>query len=170
VKETLNRNMSRTCTICEHPNSLNINEKLITGRSYRSIAKQFSLSDSAVYRHKSHISQALVKAKEAEEIADADSLIEKLKSLQEEALSILKEAREEKDLRTAVLAINSTKGILELQGKLLGELKDNPQINILISPEWTSLRATILQAIEPYPEARVSISRALESKDGSTSK
>ena len=162
--------MSRTCTVCENPNILNINENLIAGQSYRSIAKQFSLSESAVYRHKNHISQTLVKAKDARESVYADSLLDQVKSLMEKALEILAKAEVEDDLRTALIAVREARGGCELLGKLLGELREYPQVNILISPEWVSLRATILQAIEPYPEAKISITKALENlTDGNDS-
>ena len=50
---------------------------------------------------------------------------------------------------------------LELLGKLLGELDDRPQINVLVSPEWHQVRDTLLLALQPYPEARTSVAERL---------
>jgi hypothetical protein len=44
--------MPRKCTVCDHPERHSIDETLVTGAPYRSVAKQFVLSESAVYRHK----------------------------------------------------------------------------------------------------------------------
>lgn len=63
--------MPRVCTVSNHQEREKIDMLLIEGEPYRSIAKQFSLSDAAVYRHKSHINGALIKAKGIKEIAQA---------------------------------------------------------------------------------------------------
>jgi hypothetical protein len=60
--------MPRRCTVCDHPQRHNIDEALVTGAPYRSVAKQFSLSESAVYRHKTeHVPAHLLKARKLEE-------------------------------------------------------------------------------------------------------
>lgn len=57
---------------------------------------------------------------------------------------------------------------IELLAKLLGELDDRPQVNILVSPEWLAVRGAVLDALAPYPEARASVSgRLLALGDGS---
>jgi hypothetical protein len=155
--------MPRHCTVCDHPERGEIDRLLVGGEPYRSIAKQFSLSESAVYRHKSHLSGTLIKAKEAEQVTQADNLLDQIRDLQKKALSILSKAEAAKDYRAATGAIREARGCLELLAKLLGELNERPQINILIAPEWLSLRTVLLEALEPYPEARISVSTALES-------
>lgn len=67
--------MSRHCTICDHSERDGIDKLLVEGEPYRSIAKQFSLFEAAVYRHKSHLNGTLTKAKEAQEMAQADNLL-----------------------------------------------------------------------------------------------
>ncbi len=52
---------------------------------------------------------------------------------------------------------------IELLAKLLGELDDRPQVNVLVSPEWLELRTTIITALDPHPQARESVLRALGS-------
>ena len=59
--------MPRRCTVCDHPEKHRIDETLVTGAPYRSVAKRFGVSESAVYRHKSeHLPAHLLKAKEVE--------------------------------------------------------------------------------------------------------
>jgi hypothetical protein len=75
--------MPRRCTVCDHPERHSIDEALVTGEPYRSVAKRFRLSDSAVYRHKTeHLPAHLLKAKEVEEVAQADDLLEQVRNLQ----------------------------------------------------------------------------------------
>jgi transposase len=63
--------MPRRCTVCDHPERHGINEALVSGESYRSVAKRFGLSGSAVYRHKTeHLPAHLLKAKEVEELVE----------------------------------------------------------------------------------------------------
>jgi hypothetical protein len=59
----------RRCTVCDHSERHTIDESLVTGAPYRSVAKRFGLSESAVYRHKvEHLPAHLLKAREVEEI------------------------------------------------------------------------------------------------------
>ena len=51
---------------------------------------------------------------------------------------------------------------IELLAKLLGELDERAQVNILIAPEWLTLRTAILKALEPYPEARLALAEAVK--------
>jgi hypothetical protein len=155
--------MPRRCTVCDHPERQSIDETLVTGAPYRSVAKRFELSESAVYRHKvEHLPAHLLKAREVEEVAHADDLLEQVKHLQGYALDILERAEKAGDLRTALAAISQARGNLELLGKLAGELDERPVVNLNVSAEWLELRAVIVGALEPHPEARGAVLRALE--------
>ena len=155
--------MPRRCSVCDHPKRHGIDEALVSVAPYRSVAKRFGLSESAVYRHKTeHLPAHLLKAREAEEVAQADDLLEQVKGLQGHALGILERAEKAGDLRTALAAISQARGNLELLGKVAGELDERPVLNLNISPEWLELRAVIVEALEPHPAAHRVIVRALE--------
>ena len=63
--------MPRRCTACDHPERHSIDEALVTGAPYRSVAKRFGLSESAVYRHKTeHLPAHLLRDKEVEELVE----------------------------------------------------------------------------------------------------
>lgn len=148
--------------MCDHPEKHSIDETLVTGAPYRSVAKRFGLSESAVYRHKAeHLPAHLLKAKEAQEVARADDLLDQVRHLQAHALDILERAENAGDLRTALAAISQARGNLELLGKLAGELTESPSVNITVSAEWTKIRATMVEALAPFPEARSAVSAAL---------
>jgi hypothetical protein len=156
--------MPRRCTVCDHPEKHGIDETLVTGAPYRSVAKRFVLSESSVYRHKTeHLPANLLKAREVEEVAQADDLLEQVRHLQAHALDILECAEKSGDLRTALSAISQARGNLELLGKLAGELDERPVVNLNVSPEWLELRAVIVGALEPHPAAHTAVLTALES-------
>src|ERR687896_881628 len=156
--------MPRRCTVCDHPEKHGIDEVLVTGAPYRSVAKRYELSESAVYRHKTeHVPAHLLKAREVEDVAQADDLLEQVRHLQAHALDILERAEEAGDLRTALAAISQARGNLELLGKLAGELDERPVVNLNVSPEWLEIRAVIIAALELHPAAHRAVLRALES-------
>jgi hypothetical protein len=154
--------MPRRCTVCDHTERHSIDEALVSGAPYRSEAKRFGLSESAVYCHKTeHLPSNLLKAREVEEVAYADDLLEQVRHLQTHALDILERAEKAGDLRTALAAISQARGNLELLGKLAGELDERPVVNLNVSPEWLELRAVIVGALEPHSEARGAVLRAI---------
>ena len=128
--------MSRTCTICSHPDLGSIDAALVTGEPYRSIANRFEASSSAVYRHQQdHLPVTLVKAAEAGEVAHADSLRDQLQCLHQKALDILAGAEKAGDLRTALMALQEVRSTMELTAKVTGELvnrRDSPDSQALV--------------------------------------
>jgi hypothetical protein len=159
--------MARKCVVCEHEKINEINEALLAGETYRNIAKRFSVSISSLSRHKNqHIPKAMTKAQEAQEVAQADNLLEQVQNLQAKALSILAKAEASGDLRTALTGIREARACLELLAKLQGELQQEGTVNITLAPEWLELRTVILQSLEPWPEARLAIAQAVKEVEG----
>lgn len=154
--------MPRTCTVCGDPNHAVIDAALVAGTPYRSIAKQYRCSEAAVQRHKAHIPAELAQAQAAQDVAQADDLLAQVRALHTKALAILSTAEADGDLRTALAGIREARGCLELLAKLLGELDDRPQVNVLVSADWQALRTVLLLALLPYPEARLAVVEALE--------
>lgn len=105
----------------------------------------------------------MAQAQEAKEVSQADSLLDRLLTLSQETAAILKEARagEEKDNELALKAIARAEKQIELQARLLGELKETATVNVLVMPEWYHVRTLLLEALTPYPQARVAVALAL---------
>jgi hypothetical protein len=74
---------------------------------------------------------------------------------------VLTKAENADDLRAAVAAIREARGCVELLGKLAGQLQDAPTINVIMSSEWLVIQASVLQALEPHPDARLAVAHAL---------
>jgi len=155
--------MPRTCTVCAHASRGEIEHALVAGESFRNIAERFGTSLAALHRHKGeHLPAKLVMAREVEDVREALDVVKQLKAINAASLAILKEARDQGKPSTALQAIDRIQKQIELQAKLLGELDERPQVNVLISPEWLELRAVIVGALEPHPDARGAVLKALE--------
>jgi hypothetical protein len=156
--------MPRSCSVCEHDLSHEINVALVQpGASNRRIASQYGLTERAIRNHRTeHIPELLLKASQATEVARADELLAQVEELRLKAMGVLEEAEEAHDHRTILAAIDRASKQLELLARLLGELNEQPVVNLHISPEWVELRTAIVVALEPHPDARDAVVRAIE--------
>ncbi len=155
--------MPRRCTVCDHDQREEIDRALVAGGAFRHIASRFGTSTTALQRHRSeHLPAKLLKAREKEDVREALDVVKQLKAINATSLGILQEARAEGEPDRALRAVDRIHKQIELQAKLLGELDESPRVNVLVSPEWLELRTVIVGALEPYPDARGSVLRALE--------
>ena len=152
--------MPRVCTVCVSPARAAIDEALATrSDSFRTIADRFRLSKTALIRHKAdHLPAHLAKAAEAEAVTSASSLLEQMLDLQRRTLAILNTPDNQ---RVAVAAISQARQNIELLAELTGKLAVQPTINVLVSPQWISVRAVLLEALGPFPEARAAVAGRL---------
>jgi hypothetical protein len=128
----------------------------------RRIAAQRDVTERAVRNHKAnHLPATLVKAQDAQEVAEADDLLAQVRGLQIRTLSILEAAEGASQHRTALSAIKEARSNLELLAKLVGELDDSPTVNVLVSPQWIEVRAVLLETLSPYPRARSAVAGEL---------
>lgn len=155
----------RTCTICNHPQRAAIDQALVSGGSLRDIAGRFGVAKSSLERHRmDHLPQAIVKAAEQQDIRHAIDIIKQLQIINGVSLNILIDARNTGNPVLALKAIDRVQRQIELQAKLLGDLDDRPQINqvnLLLAPEWLMLRTVLMEALSPYPEAKIAVAHSL---------
>ena len=115
--------MALQCSVCQHVSRDAIESSLIHGEPMRDVAGRYSISKSALHRHKnSHLPKTLARAQEAEEIVRAATLLEEMEVLMEHGREILTEARAAGEHRTALSAMREIRGCLELLGKVTGEI------------------------------------------------
>jgi len=135
---------------------------MVAHTPYRSIAHQYGISHTSLIRHHDdHLPAVLAQAKEAAEEARADDLLAQLKGLRGKAIQILARAEREGDLRAALGAIREARATIELLGELAGELDRRAVVNVTLSAEWLLVRAAILAALAPFPEARAAVAGRL---------
>ena len=162
--------MPRTCTVCTHEGRRAIDRALVLQVPFRNIAQQFDLSPDAVYRHgREHLPALLAKAQDAEDAAAADDLLAQLRDLPATTLALLTTAEQAGKLGTAIMAVREARGNLELLAKLTQQLDTRPTLNLLVAPEWLTVRAVLLDALVAYPDARAAVAGRLASLEAGRS-
>jgi hypothetical protein len=161
--------VTRVCTICTDERVEEINVDLVRRKAYRRIADQYELSYPAVQRHAhDHLPALLVKAHEAEERAEADSLLGRIEDLHSRTLAILEASEGTEDHKLALAAIREARGNLQLIGEVSKQLDRTPVVNLNVSAEWLEIRALIVGALDAHPEARESLLSALNGEVSAT--
>lgn len=162
--------MGRKCTVCSHLKRAAIDQALLDdSEPVVGIAERYSLSATAVARHRdTHLAERL--AAVAERNANADirqalDVIGQLREINEATKDVLKVARDKENHGLALRAIDRLQQQIELQAKLIDLINDAPTINVTVSPQWIELRTTIIAALENYPEARQSVTQALQANE-----
>ncbi len=185
--------MARKCTICEHPRVRQIDMALLGSDGYRTVARHFAVSPSAVWRHRRyHIPELIAEGLKllpavsdgtAPPQASADSMaaqqqagshpltarqqyaietVQQIKAINSASLEVLREAREKKQYAVVLRAVDRVARQIELDVRVHGKLEELPEgFSVTSLPEWTQLRATILRALKPFPEARQAVVEAL---------
>lgn len=166
------------CTVCNHPDREDIDRAIVKGETLRAIAIQYGLSKDSVSRHKPHVGEVLLKAKEIKEVARADTLLDEVRSLKQRAetgLSCVERVLSNLEagdgdvraicdaIRTANGSIREIRGTLELLAKIAGDIppEGSTIINIMMNPEWTRIQNVVLQVLEPYPDAKILLAERL---------
>ena len=73
----MDRSPGAQCTICNHPQRVEIDKALISGATYREIAQRFGVSRDALYRHRKngHIAEQIAKVAKKKEIKQAKEIV-----------------------------------------------------------------------------------------------
>lgn len=154
--------MATRCSVCAHPQAEEISMEILQGATLRNIADKYGLSLTSVHRHKQHIPHQLAVSHEAQKVAKADGVMQRMAELDQRADTIYKQATEQNDPELALKALKELRGITELYAKMAGEIGARTVNNFIITPEWASLRSVMLRALLPYPDARKAVVEALE--------
>jgi hypothetical protein len=137
--------MGQACTVCSLPLAGAINELLRAGRQARSIAAEFGLSYDALTRHaRNHVAK---RAPAPVPASTGDPLDELVTALRVRAL-----AGNPSDTREYRLALAAQSDVRHATP---------PSRDLASEPEWIGLRAILLHALEPFPEARQAVADAL---------
>ncbi len=157
--------ISPRCTVCQHPDIDQINQRLVAGGTARKLADEFGLNYGAIQNHrKKHLPKLLVKAQAVKDQNAADELLSQVRDIYERALNIMERADSDQKYQPAVSALKEARNSLELIGKLIGQLKTGTEVNITYNNEFIAVRGAIYDALLPYPEARQAVVHALNNE------
>jgi hypothetical protein len=110
-----------------------------------------------------HIPELLVKASESFELAEADTLLTRIRQWTARIENVLDEVERQRDYPLFLKGVGSLRPFLELLGELSKELQRQPEINVTISE---GVQNSIINALSEYPEARSRVIHALEAATG----
>ncbi len=118
--------MALHCLSCTHEQRELIDRALVDGSSVRDVGGRVGISKSAIDRHKAHVSEKLVRARESREDARADSLWAQVEDLVSTASRLLTKAEKAGNDRVAVSALRETRETLRFLASLTrpGEASD----------------------------------------------
>ena len=171
--------MAQICTICRHQKRAEIDHALLNGESLRTLAARTGTSSTALHRHrKSHIAAGMVSSKQVADEVSADTLWDRLKTLNRETSAILSEARASGNQVIALQAIARAEKQLELEARLLGELSESTRIAVGVTVETPQkypydlslLSGEELEQLEIILTHADELTRAAKSKPGYTAR
>lgn len=143
--------MPRPCSLCVHSDRPQIDESIVAGARYRDVARQFGVSKDAVSRHMAHIAPALVEARQAGEVAQADDLLGDIRDLKADLKQARKEALEAGKYNSLALLANSEMRAYELLAKIYETLNGRSNSDVLANPLWREMRERVVDAFRDDP-------------------
>lgn len=169
--------MGRKSKIESHSQSEEIIKRLASGEEYSEIVRDFpGLNwDDLDYYQKKKLPELLSKSKDLKALADeieqadvhkGDTYLQLIIGLQKKALDALELQDPAGDPKSWAMISREARGYLELLGKALDRIKDQPQVNltqvnIYQSSEWLAVGSILARILAPYPELRAEVAKEL---------
>jgi lysyl-tRNA synthetase class I len=97
----------------------------------------------------------------AARLENAANFLDQLKEVRHKAADLLDRAEKAGDLKASGVFLRELREQIRLWAELEGKLAAQPQVNILVNSEWIELRALIIKALDPYPEAKEAVVNAI---------
>jgi len=169
--------MGRKSKIEVHPDSEEIIKRLASGEEYSKIVEDFPgiRYQDLDYYAQNKLPELLSKSEDLKSLADeieradihrGDSYLQLVIGLQKKALDALAGCDSKRDPKAWSMISREARGYLELLGRALDRIKDQPQINltqvnIYQSAEWLEVGDTLARILEPYPALRAEVAKEL---------
>ncbi|AKT38265.1 hypothetical protein [Chondromyces crocatus] len=168
------------CIICRHKRRDAIEAALSGGVDALAIAQRFSVTKNALRKHAAHWleegsrpdpqssdaglrgpeTKTAVSKTDLKNVANVrarcEALVEKVEVLIQRA-----DTDEEISWRERAALIVAAKQVLELLGRLTGEIGPAAEATIVDSPRWKRIEGAIAGALAAYPEAAAAVAKAL---------
>lgn len=166
------------CKTCFHHERAVIELGLAQGRSVSAMAKRFGVSVFSLYRHRrAHMPPAvieralrgtdsglLVENLEDLKLSEGERLLSNIVAVRGRLYRLAESAEKVGDYKAATYSYGHILRTLEAAGKMLDGFKGAQQtvINqLIVSGDYLRLRAALINALAPYPEARQAVAKVL---------
>jgi hypothetical protein len=173
------------CTVCTHKDRPLIEFGLVAGTSLRVLGQRFDVSWHAVGRHgRAHLNAvqraAILRAQRPEAIdldqlrqTESEGLLGAVAGQRARLLQQSDLAMTGGDVRAAVAVEAAITGNLALTAKLLGQLVQRHDVrhsSILLTPDYLTMRAALMAALRPFPDAARTVGAALHAIEADAAK
>ena len=160
---TIQHDMTK-CKLCAYEGRAEIEQAVATHKlSYTAAGKKVGCSKTAIQRHMdNHVSIKVMKAAHVIEAREGLDVLNQVLDSHKIVWDIIVNAYENGDMRTALSAIDTETRQLKLAALVSGQLNEAPQVNFLLNPEFVKLKQVMIKTLEPYSDARLALSEALE--------
>jgi hypothetical protein len=150
------------CKTCRFPDHEKYDAECIKGNLSRGdYAKMVGCTAKSISRHLAHIPQIVANSANAEIVTNADNLLDQIVYYEAEARRFKELAESQGDLELALKSVDRALKCLDLFARVRGIIQEQPQVNILVNPQWIELKAVIVAALRPYPDALEAVRDAL---------
>jgi hypothetical protein len=154
-----------TCSICKDPRIEEINRSIASQEKLADISRELAVSEDALSRHKEKcIITALSATPNTKDVINGDNLLAQLQEARSKAIELLDMAIAAGDTKVygpPSSYLSEIRQQIKLWAELEGRLSSQPQITIINNPEWVELRTVIIEALEPYKDAREAVLHAI---------
>lgn len=176
-EEQTRQTMGRACSICTHRDRLRIEAELGAGFSLRRVAATYNVNAKALHRHRQNAHQGqparvpapLLPVRTHPRAAPPDTPhldpmepaepAEVLAQLELDLRGRLAAALEARDDKTSTSLVKPLLDVIDRRQRLAPSR--SVAVDLTRSPQYLRLRAVLVDALRPYPDAAVAVATAL---------
>jgi len=132
--------LARSCSICIHHRRDSMDKLLLRGEHLNSVARRFSVSPDAVFRHRKHMQVVMAKSAAAtvqKDVGYGSALLAEVARIRADAERVQVEYENRRDLRGALRAIETRLSVIELEARFTGqiEVKQKNEFHLHFTPD-----------------------------------
>jgi len=129
-------------------------------------AREAALEEARLRELETVRDEVVAEAKEgmAARLETCATFLDQLQAVRDKAANLLDQAEASDDLRAAGTFLKELREQIRLMAELEGRIASQPQITLITSPEWVEVRSLVINALEPYPEAREAVVHAIRGR------
>ena len=129
-------------------------------------AREAALEEARLRELETVRDEVVAEAKEgmAARLETCATFLDQLQAVRDKAANLLDQAEASDDLRAAGTFLRELREQIRLMAELEGRIASQPQITLITSPEWVEVRSLVINALEPYPEAREAVVHAIRGR------
>lgn len=111
--------MPRKCKGCTARARQEIDLALASGTALSALSRQYHISEDSLWRHKAHISKAIIRSAERAGEKLEDTLRTELDKIREGMWTLQQQMQKEGDLRGALVALKELRGVVDSMASIL---------------------------------------------------